>query len=212
MASNSRVQIIYNSRVNLLDILDQNGYDKTPYAGFSVNEIDARMKASQLDMELAHKTEPKKVLVKYMCGEKAPIKNPAVKALDSIVDELFITTATLDKQDTLIVIVDEDINDSMREKLKYMYDHDGYFVVIHNIARLQFNIFNHVRVPKSRVATDEEVANIMKKYNLTSTKQFPEIGRFDPVSLALCLRPGQICIIDRPTPTAITTQFYRVCV
>jgi DNA-directed RNA polymerase subunit H (RpoH/RPB5) len=53
---------------------------------------------------------------------------------------------------------------------------------------------------------------IIKKQLTLTLEQFPEIGRFDPVSLALCLRPGEICKIHRPTPTAGTSMFYRVCV
>ena len=134
------------------------------------------------------------------------------KVLDQIIEDLFINTSTLEKKDTLILVIDGEPNDSMHDRLKYLYDYYGYFVVCHNISRLQFNILQHEKVPKSEVATEEEVKTIMQKYNMTTKMQFPEIGRFDPVSLALCLRPGQICKIHRPTPTAGTSMFYRVCV
>lgn len=134
------------------------------------------------------------------------------KTLEQIIEDLFINSFTLEKRDTLIIIIDGEPNDSMLDKFKYLHDHDGYFIVCHNIARLQYNILQHEKVPKSEVATDEEVTEIMRKYNMMSRAQFPEIGRFDPVSLALCLRPGQICKIHRPTPTAGTSMFYRVCV
>jgi DNA-directed RNA polymerase subunit H (RpoH/RPB5) len=219
--SSNRVQIIYNSRFHLLSILDEIGYSVESYENFSINEIDGRIKTQQLDMLLHEKLseEPidgakkrKKVLVKYLCGDKAPIKNINSKTLESLVEETFVFENTLDKSDTLILIVDDDLNDSIREKLKYLYDHDGYFVVVHNISRLQFNILKHERVPKSWVASETEVDEVMKRYNLTSRKEFPEIGRFDPVALALCLRPNQICSIERKSPTAGTQMFYRVCV
>ena len=148
----------------------------------------------------------------YLCGNKAPAKLLTVKLLDQIIDDLFINSDTLDKRDTLILIIDGEPNDSMIDRLKYLFNKDGYFIVCHNIARLQFNILLHDKVPKSEVATDKEVASVMKTFNMTSLTQFPEIGRFDPVSLALCLRPGQVCKIHRPTPTAGTSLFYRVCV
>jgi len=211
MASNNRVQTFYNSRTNLLKILETLGYDTEQYAGFSVNEIDERMKTMQLDMEL-RKSTGEKAYVKYLCGNKAPMKMLNAKTLEQIIEDLFINSDTLAKNDTLIIVIDGEPNDSMHERFKYLYDHDGYFVVCHNIARLQFNILEHEKVPKSEVATDEEVTEIMRTYNMTNRKQFPEIGRFDPVSLALCLRPNQICKIHRPTPTAGTSMFYRVCV
>ena len=211
MTSNNRVQTFYNSRKNLLDILDIIGYEVDQYTGFSVNEIDERMKTMQLDMELTKPTG-EKAYVKYLCGNKVPTKMLNAKVLDQLIEDLFVNSDTLEKRDTLIIVIDGEPNDSMVDRLKYLYNHDGYFVVCHNIARTQFNILQHEKVPKSEVATEEEVANIMRKYNITDRKQFPEIGRFDPVSLALCLRPGQICKIHRPTPTAGTSMFYRVCV
>lgn len=211
MASNNRVQTFYNSRMNLLNILDTIGYDTTNYSGFSVNEIDERMKTMQLDMKMQN-SKGEKVYVMYLCGTKAPTKMLSAKVLDQIIDDLYLNSDTLVKRDTLILIIDGEPNDSMIDKLKYLFDKDGLFIVCHNIARLQFNILQHEKVPKSEVATNEEVAEVMRKYNITSLTQFPEIGRFDPVSLALCLRPGQVCKIHRPTPTAGTSLFYRVCV
>lgn len=211
MASNNRVQTFYNSRINILEILETIGYETGHYKGFSVNEIDERMKTMQLDMELI-KSTGEKAYVKYLCGNKAPTKMLNSKTLEQIIEDLYINSFTLEKRDTLIIIIDGEPNDSMMDKFKYLHDHDGYFIVCHNILRLQYNILQHDKVPKSEVATDEEVTKIMRKYNMMSRTQFPEIGRFDPVSLALCLRPGQICKIHRPTPTAGTSMFYRVCV
>jgi DNA-directed RNA polymerase subunit H (RpoH/RPB5) len=211
MASNNRVQTFYNSRTNLLQILETLGYEIDQYSGFSVNEIDERMKTMQLDMEL-RKPSGETAYVKYLCGNKAPTKMLNSKVLDQIIEDLFINSTTLKKTDTLVLIIAGEPNDSMQDRFKYLYDHDGYFVVCHNIARLQFNILQHEKVPKSEVATDKEIEEVMQTYNITSRKQFPEIGRFDPVSLALCLRPNQICKIHRPTPTAGTSMFYRVCV
>lgn len=211
MASNNRVQTIYNSRVNLLAILGELEYDTDNYSGFSVNEIDERMKTMQLDMEL-RKPDGSAAYIKYLCGNKAPTKGLSAKILDGIIEDLYTNSQTLDKKDTLILIIDGEPNDSMLDRFRYLHDHDGYFVVCHNIARLQFNILKHDKVPKSSVMTDDEVRDTMSKFNMTTRQQFPEIGRFDPVALALCLRPGQICKIERPTPTAGTSLFYRVCV
>jgi DNA-directed RNA polymerase subunit H (RpoH/RPB5) len=211
MTSNNRVQTFYNSRTNLLQILETLGYEVGQYIGFSVNEIDERMKTMQLDMELT-KPMGEKAYVKYLCGNKVPTKMLSAKVLDQLIEDLFVNSDTLEKRDTLIIVIDGEPNDSMIDRLKYLYNHDGYFVVCHNIARTQFNILQHEKVPKSEVATEKEIADVMRKFNITERKQFPEIGRFDPISLALCLRPGQICKIHRPTPTAGTSMFYRVCV
>ncbi len=52
----------------------------------------------------------------------------------------------------------------------------------------------------------------MVRYNITDKSQFPQISRFDPVAKAICLRPGQVCKIIRPSKTAIETTYYRFCI
>ena len=43
-------------------------------------------------------------------------------------------------------------------------------------------------------------------------EELPEISRFDPVSLAIGLKPGDICKILRESKTAINGVYYRYCV
>ena len=105
MASNNRVQTFYNSRLNLLEILKTIGYNIDSYAGFSVNEIDERMKTMQLDMEIKN-PKGEKVYVKYLCDSKTPMKMLNTKVLDQIIEDLFINTSTLEKKDTLILVID----------------------------------------------------------------------------------------------------------
>jgi DNA-directed RNA polymerase subunit H (RpoH/RPB5) len=52
----------------------------------------------------------------------------------------------------------------------------------------------------------------MKKFNIKDRTLFPEISRFDPVAQVIGLRPGQVCHILRASKTAITSDYYRVCV
>ena len=52
----------------------------------------------------------------------------------------------------------------------------------------------------------------MKKYSLKDVKQLPEISRFDPQALAMCLRPGQICSLNRDSVTALNYKYYRYCI
>ena len=40
----------------------------------------------------------------------------------------------------------------------------------------------------------------------------PEISRFDPQALSLCLRPKQVIRIDRKSDTALEYKYYRVCI
>jgi DNA-directed RNA polymerase subunit H (RpoH/RPB5) len=209
MSSNSnRVLSLYKSRNNILEILESLGYSISDYSGFSINEIDAMFVNQQLDMLLTHKSKPVKTYVKYFLTAK----QIRPQNLDDIIEDLFVIENVLTKEDTLVIIMEEEPNDTLVSKLKYLFDHDGIFVVVHNIQRLQFNILKHKLVPHTTILTDEEVAALKVKYNIKDLSQLPEISRFDPVALAIEIRPGQVCKILRSSATALDYDYYRICV
>ena len=104
------------------------------------------------------------------------------------------------------------MNETIINELKHIWEKDGIFIVIENIKRLQFNILKHVLVPQHIIIDDKEVEEVMKKYNIKNKMEFPDISRFDPVARVIGLRPGDVCRIIRPSKTAITTEYYRVCI
>ena len=214
----SETTSIYNSRRTLLDILGGLGFKIDEYNSFSMNEVETMFKNDQLDMLLEHNTgvigvapssyDGTKVYVKYMLTAKA-IRLKA--AIDELIDFHYDLEETLKPRDTLMLIVNDEPNDTLVERLKFIYDTRGIFIVVHNIKRLQRNILKHVRVPKHTVLTNEKTTDLCKKLNLKSVSQLPEISRFDPVALCLCMRPGQVCHIERKSPTAIVSDYYRHC-
>jgi DNA-directed RNA polymerase subunit H (RpoH/RPB5)/nitrate reductase NapAB chaperone NapD len=211
-SNSSRIISIYKSRNTILELLDNQDYNTEDYLGFSINEIDAMLKNSQLDMLLTHNKDGKKVYVKYYFNVKQTTRQIKPQTLDDIIEDLFSIEEVLTKNDTLVIIIDDEPNDTILAKMRYLYDHDGIFVVIHNIQRLQFNILNHSLVPAISVLTDEESTELKTKYNLKNNTQLPEISRFDPQALAIGLRPGQICAIERESMTAMEYKYYRICV
>jgi len=205
-ATSNRILSIYKSRTTVLELLYDLEYQVDDYMGFSINEIDAMYTNSQLDMLVSH-PDNRKVYVKYYLSAKQ-IK-PAT--LNDVIEDLFTIETILTKNDTLMIIIEEEPNDTITTRMKYLYDHDGIFVVIHNIQRLQYNILNHQLVPKCNILDDNAVEELKKKYNIKATSQLPEISRFDPQALAICLRPGQVCQFKRKSATAMAADYYRVC-
>ena len=96
--------------------------------------------------------------------------------------------------------------------MKYLYDNDGIFVVIHNIKRLQFNILKHTLVPHISILNEDDLNKLKVEKNFDKLNLLPEISRFDPQALAVCLRPKQVCKLIRKSVTAVDTTYYRVCV
>jgi DNA-directed RNA polymerase subunit H (RpoH/RPB5) len=185
-------------------------YKTADYSAFTVNEIDAMLSSSQLDMLLENEKTGRKIYVKY--PRAASSRNIQQKMLDELVEDLFLMEEVLSREDTLMIMIEDEPNDSLLAKLRTMWDRDGIFIVVHNMQRLQFNILNHTLVPKMTPLNDDELQSVMTKYNIRNRTQFPEISRFDPQALAIALRPGQVAEIERSSPTALTAMYYRVCV
>jgi DNA-directed RNA polymerase subunit H (RpoH/RPB5) len=198
--------------VNVLALSERGGFDVEEYNGFSINEIDAMTANTQLDMLLTNPTTKNKAYVKYYFTEKQSSRQIRPPILAEIVDELYYVESVLEKSDTLIIIIDDEPNDSIKEKIRYLFDHDGIFVILHNLKRLQFNLLEHSLVPEVSVLSEPERVALYTKYNIQHNTQLPEIDRFDPMALALGLRPGQVCKITRTSQTALENYYYRICV
>lgn len=205
---------IFTSRKIVLELMDNQGFDVSEYANFSVSEINAMKQNNQLDMLLESKSgsdgtkkNDNKIYIRYYLAKTIRPAN-----IQEMIDDLFVLTETLKKTDTLYIIIKDNVNETLLNELKHIWERDGIFIVIENIKYLQFNILKHVLVPPHIIMQEYEVTEVMKKYNITDKIQFPDISRFDPVARAICLRPGQVCHIIRSSKSAIKTDYYRICV
>jgi len=206
--TSNRILSVYKSRKNVLELLEKQGFNISQYSNFSINEIDAMHSNNQLDMLVTNDDSQQKAYVKYYLTTKQ-IKPDG---LDDIIEDLYDIENVLTKSDILIIIIEDEPNDTIITKVKYLYDRNGIFVVIHNIKRLQFNILNHKLVPTCKILNDVEVDELKKKYKMESVSQLPEISRFDPQALAICMRPGQVVKFERESLTALKYDYYRVCI
>jgi len=213
--SSSLISSIYKSRKTLLELMKKQNYNIDDYENFSINEVNSMFQNKQLDLllekkpdENAPKTERrKKIYISYYLT-----KTLRQQSIQEMIDDLFHLEEILTKEDTLMIIVKEDMNETMTNLLKHIWEQDGILIIIQNIKRLQFNILEHVLVPEHRVLNNEEVDQIKLKYNIMDDSQFPDISRFDPVAQIIGIRPGQVCEIIRPSKTAINSYYYRICV
>lgn len=208
MTTSKHILSIFKSRKNIIEILELQKFNIADYSSFSINEVDAMFSNSQLDMLMTNDADNTKVYIKYYLNSKQIKK----QNLDEIIEDLFTIDNILDKKDTLIVITEDEPNDTIITHIKYLFNATGIFVVIHSLKRLQFNILNHKLVPQTTILKPSEADELKIKYNIKTLSQLPEISRFDPHALALCLRPGQVCMHTRNSITAINSNYYRVCV
>ena len=211
--TSSLISSIYKSRRIILELMKTQGYETDDYDGFSVNEVNTMKVNNQLDMILEKDKEDvdikrkPKIYIRYYLAKALRPQN-----LQETIDDLFNIEEVLSKNDTLFIIVKDEVNETLLNTLKHIWEQDKIFIVIQNLKRLQFNILNHVLVPPHRVLNNAEVLTIKSRYNIMNDEQFPIISRFDPVAQAIGIRPGQVCEIIRPSKTAISAPYYRICI
>lgn len=201
----SLISSVYNSRRTILAMLENRGFLTNDYAEFSSAEVAAMVSTNQLDMLVTNGST--KVYVSHMFAKEL---KPAT--LQDIIADLFENSSTLDKGDTLLIVTKSDPNESMVSALVHLWESDGIHVVVTTLKRTQFLVLSHQLVPKHRLMTQEEKSLVAKKFNILNDSQWPQISRFDPVAVALLLRPGSTCEITRSSKTAITAPYYRICV
>ena len=220
---------LYNARKNLLDLLMVQGYDVEGYTNFGVNEVNAMHAHKQLDMLVETKSASDK-------DKKKPIKKAYIKFhlekmlstghINDLIEDLYVLGAggeigglgistnandtVLTEKDMLIIVTKQEVK-TMNQYLNQLFL-QGRFIVLLSLDRLQFNILNHQYVPPHTILSKEELDEMMKKYNVGDKSQLPDISRYDPVALAIGMRPGDVCKIDRPSKSAIHSTYYRVCV
>jgi DNA-directed RNA polymerase subunit H (RpoH/RPB5) len=211
--SSGLITSIYKSRQILLELLEKQGYNVKDYANFSINEVNNMSTNKQLDMLVEKPVEGEAVLTKmyvqYYLGKVLKEQN-----IQTIIEDLFNLEEepVLTKNDILCIVIKDDINETLINLLKHIWEQDGIFIIIHSLKRLQFNILNHTLVPPHRIMSLGEIETIKKKYNITDNSLFPEISRFDPVAKSIFIRPGEVCEITRPSKSAIESFYYRVCI
>jgi DNA-directed RNA polymerase subunit H (RpoH/RPB5) len=198
------INVLYKSRKNILELLESQNYDINNHSINNINEINQMFINNQLDMLLENKN--KKTYVKYHLGKTLRREN-----INDYIDDLFNLEQILTKTDTLIIVIKMEPNDTLVKCMKQIWEEEGIFIILFNIDRLQYNILQHEYVPKHTVLNNEEIKWVKDKYNIMNDDQLPKISRFDPVAMAIGIRPLEVCKIIRPSKTAIETNYYRIC-
>ena len=132
--------------------------------------------------------------------------------IEDMIDEYYYIRQILKPQDRLLIISNDDPNDTLLTYLKTLWETKKILVTIIGRKRLQFNILKHSMVPPHTILNIKETLQFKKTFNVIDDQNLPQISRFDPVALLLGMKPGQICKIIRTSKTAIHAPYYRVCV
>ena len=197
-------QKLYKSRITLLEYIKSLGYSTGEYENFSHSDIINMHNSESLDM---HFKSAINIYCKYYTG-----KALRAQYIEEIVDDLFNLEGVIKEKDTLVIISKDISNDTIKKYLIQLLTDRKIFIVNIGIKELQFNVLNHVLVPKHTILNNEEANKVKTTYNIDDDKSIPEISRYDAVSKAIMLRPTQIVKIERPSKNSIYSEYYRFCI
>ena len=210
------VHLMYNSRVNLISQLKSAGFDTKNYENFNIHQIDAMYHEKQLDF-MVEKSSPvtQKAYIRY--HTTGPLRSIA---LSGYIDKYYgndvnedTDAVVLDKKtDALIILSENEPNDSLREYMSLVFERHGLYINIVNIKRLQYNVLDHELCPKMEVISPNDMESMKSQLNISNFKQLPEISRYDPMAMAFMMRPGSVAKFHRKSPTAQITYYYRICI
>lgn len=212
------IDILYRSRLTLLDHLENSGYNTTPYRKFSPKEIAEMVKSGPvngappaLQMTLQRK-EPveggqNECLVVYTLGKIKQKLNGFTSSIVSSEDGNFNPENT-----ELIIITLEPIAPNFHASAYDFYTRLKVKVRYFQAASIVNNPLKHILVPKHEPVPASEEKELLERL-YAKKSQLPLI-RFheDPIARMLGLMPSEIVKITRPSLTAGECVGYRVCV
>lgn len=203
---------IYRSRMTLLDILEDRGYNVEKYRKFSPAEATAAATAfPSLSFKVSKKDDDAKVCdVRYANISRQKLET----FFDDIEDD--------DTENTeVVVMMTGPIGDAHHAvalkqymKLKESSENERrkLRVSFFSIEIIVINPMKHILVPKHEIVPSEYHKELMDSMYITSKTKFPEIKfHVDPIARCIGAVPGDIVKITRPSASSGEAIIYRVC-
>ncbi len=245
---------VYNSRNTLREILADE-WNIEPIIDVSTKELeimyttknDNHILDSGCNFTLTHKSLPShKLHVIYYNFPELHRKGTKINktCADKLIslynkDGFDNEDAIFEKEDSLLIIINEKISDSIKTSIENMYlkgqkellmteiSEDikkeikkskfnadiSYFRNVHifHIDTLVNNLLDHKLVPKHEVIRDRnKIQEIFNRTN-SNSQLLPIILRSDPIAKLLRLSIGDICKITRMSQSCGENIYYRIC-
>ena len=119
--SSNIISSIYKARQTIIALMRKLNYNVTDYEHFSVNEVNTMFQNKQMDMLLEKSKEDPRTGRKnkvYILFYLAKAIRPA--NIQEMIDDLFNLEETLTKEDTLLIITKDEMNDTLVATLKHV--------------------------------------------------------------------------------------------
>jgi len=206
--------IIYKSFVNMIKLLEHQGFNTDSQKDISLIELQNRIETNTINFKVENTTGEYCYVIYHINKQLRP------SHIQEYSEDIYQFRELIKNSDQLIIITKDKFNysnssglsDTIENTINDLYNDFNFYINIFPISILQFSILDHKLVPKHIKLTNEESVAFRKKYKIQKDSNIPSISKFDPVSKAIGLRPGNICKIFRPSKTVIESIYYRICI
>jgi DNA-directed RNA polymerase subunit H (RpoH/RPB5) len=208
--------ILIRSRQTILDILDERGYDVTPYRNISPDQILTLAEGHGRALDIfVNKKEGEitavsdRAVVVYQLQDRI---RPKLATFTRDIYEIPVdSNSEIKKTDDLIVILNEPYNEVFDKVALQMWQSQKARLTFFHIKQVVVHLGRHDLVPPHRKLSVEEAKELMASLNVNQKSKFPLIKHHDIQSRILGLVPGDFVEILRPSPTAGIVRFHRIC-
>lgn len=208
---------IYRSRITLLDILEERGYNVEKFRKFSPAEaIAAAGSFGSLSFQVTKKEDETKVCqVRYANYSRQKLENLFTEVVsddDSENTEVIIMTSGPVTDAHHSIALKEYMRLKENSNEKGVKERRKLRVSFFSIYMIVVNPMRHVLVPKHEIVPDEEHKTLLESMYVTSKSKLPEIKfHIDPIARCIGAVPGDIIKITRPSASSGQAIIYRVC-
>jgi DNA-directed RNA polymerase subunit H (RpoH/RPB5) len=208
------IDILYRSRITLLDILKEQGYDTTQYEKFGPWEITAMAVGNTpLAMSLTKKEQSEdspytKCRVVYSLQK---LKQRLQSFINNLVDKESPDKVAVENEEVIVIVL-EDVGEVFHKEAYSALKRHNLKIRFFKAHTLVYDPRSHTLVPKHTKLPPSEHAEFLKSNYIRSKSNLPVI-RFheDMIARIMGLVPNDIVKITRPSPSAGLYDVYRVC-
>jgi DNA-directed RNA polymerase subunit H (RpoH/RPB5) len=209
----SVADILIRSRHTICDILEDRGYDPTPYRNIAPDQIITLAGGTSRGLDMMVKKRPdsaapcERAFVLYILQDRLRQK------LDSFLKETYDKDSVEGptRADDVIVLLNEQYNEIFDKVSLSMWQTKKTRIVFFHIKQVVVHLGRHVLVPPHRKLTPEESKAEMERLHLTQKSQLPLIKHYDIQARLMGLVPGDIIEVLRPSPTSGEARILRLC-
>lgn len=212
------LDILYRSRVTLLKMLKEEGYNTDKYERFGPWEIEAMVNGGQqsLAMELKRpptegKEEPEitNCFVLYSLGK---LKQKIKTFVDQLLAEDRVPKVDPKTTEVLVIVLEDVAEVFHAEALRMWFSEHKLKIRFFKAHNLIFDPREHIHVPKHEKLPKEKHEEFLKTNYIRNKANLPIIKfHEDMIARVMGLVPGDIVKITRPSPASGTYEIYRVC-